>query len=285
MIKVLITPAVVSLATILLAFGNNAAFADTVECGDEIFVDTRLDADIDCRAYPGRDGIMIGAPGITINLNGFTIIGLPDPEASGIFNVGWDDVTIKNGAISGFQDGVRVDGVTDLVIKDVMFSDQRQSSIVVINSAEVRIKRVFISQPHGDGINTAEAIRLAGVDDAKVKNAIVDGGYFGVLSLGDPNGDGTGTATEIVVKNSVFTNTYHGIFLRRTLDSRIVGNEVSDSSGLGIGLVDHSAGNRIKTNTVTGSGDVDLFHDESSSPNKWKNNTCGTSGGADIDCP
>lgn len=285
MIKTLIASAVVSLATILLAFGSAAAPAGTVECGAEIFVNTKLDADIDCRGDPGRDGIMIGAPGITLNLNGFTIIGDSIPGASGIFNVCCDDVTIKNGAIVGFQDGVRADGVTDLVIKDVMFSNQAFSSIVVINSAAVRIKKIFISQPPGDGINPAEAIRLANVDGATVKNATVDGGYFGVLAVGDPGIGGTGTVTEIVVKNSVFTNTTHGIFLVHTLDSKIVGNEVSDSAGIGIGLVEESTGNMIRLNTATGNDDVDMFHDEGSSPNEWISNTCDTSGGADIDCP
>jgi parallel beta-helix repeat protein len=220
---------------------------------------------------------------VTVNLNGFTIRG--SGGSSGVFNVGFDDVTIKNGAITGFQDGVRADEVTDLVIKDVTFSGQILSSIVVINSADVRIKRVFISQPPGDGVNPAEAIRLANVDGAKVKNATVKGGYFGVLSLGDPNLGDPGTATELVVRNSVFTNTTHGIFLERTTDSKIVGNRVDDNGGIGIGLVNGSIGNKIKLNIVTGNDDVDLFHDEGSSPNRWINNTCGTSGGVDIDCP
>ena len=285
MIKRLLAPTVVSLAATLLAFGPSAALAGNVECGKEIFVDTKLDTNIDCRGYPGLDGIMIGAPGITLNLNGFAIIGDSVPGASGVFNVGWDDVTIKNGAISGFQDGVRADGVTDLVIRDVMFSDQVFSSIVVINSADVRIKRVSISQPPGDGVNPAEAIRLANVDGAKVRNAIVDGGYFGVLAVGDPNVGDPGITMAIVVRNSVFTNATHGIFLDRTLESKIVGNQVIDNGGIGIGLVNGSIGNKIRLNTATGNDDVDLFHDEGSSPNKWKNNTCGTSGGSDIDCP
>ena len=70
----------------------------------------------------------------------------------------------------------------------------------------------------------------------------------------------------------------------RTLESRSGGNEVSDSVGIGIGLVDESTGNIIRHNVATGNDDVDMFHDEGSSPNEW-NNTCDTSGGDDIDCP
>lgn len=272
--------ALITLATTLIAFGNGAAQVANVKCGDEIFADTKLKANVDCFLFPGADGIMIGAPGVTLNLNGFNIEGDPAPEASGVFNPGFDDVTIKNGAISGFQDGVRADGVNDLDIKDVSFNGQRLSSIVIINSATVKIKGVFISQPPMGGGGFAEAIRLFNVVDAKVTNAIVDGGVFGLLSLGDP-----GVPTELVVKNNVFNNTTDGIHFENTTDSKIIGNRVLDAGRTGIGLFVGSVGNQIKTNNVTGSADDDLFHDETSSPNRWINNTCGSSGGDDIDCP
>jgi hypothetical protein len=48
---------------------------------------------------------------------------------------------------------------------------------------------VFISQPPGGVGGPAEAIRLANVDDAEVKNVTVDGGFFGVLSIGGQLGD------------------------------------------------------------------------------------------------
>jgi len=267
---------------ILLSNALFAAEAAPLACSDPIVTDTKLKADLTCA--PDVDGLFINAHGVTVNLNGFTITG--SGVSSGVFNVGFADVTIKNGTITGFQDGVRADGVADIDIKDLMLSNQSASSIVIVNSENVKIKRVFISQPSFGGDNPAtEAIRLANVHDAKVKDVIVDGGYFGVLSLGDPNLGDPGTATELVVKNSVFTNTTHGIFLERTTDSKIVGNQVHDNSGIGIGLVNGSIGNKIRLNVVTGNGEDDMFHDEGSSPNKWINNTCGKSGGADIDCP
>jgi parallel beta-helix repeat protein len=254
-----------------------AAPAAISDCSDPIVADTKLQADLVCAA--DVDGLLINAHGVTVNLNGFTITG--SGMSSGVFNVGFHGVTIKNGAITGFQDGVRADGVSDIVIKDLVLSNQSASSIVIVNSADLKIARVFISQPKYGGSNPAtEAIRLANVHDAKVKDVIVDGGYFGLLSVGE-----TGASTEIVAKRNVFANTTHGIFLNNTRDSRIIDNRVFDNAGIGIGLVEGSVDNKIKMNVVTGNNEDDLFHDETSSPNKWTNNTCGSSGGDDIDCP
>ena len=266
------------LATAMLV--SNALFAAPaapLACSDPIVTDTKLKADLTCA--PDVDGLFINAHGVTVNLNGFTITG--SGVSSGVFNVGFADVTIKNGTITGFQDGVRADGVADIDIKELVLSDQSASSIVIVNSANVKIKRVFISQPrYGGGNPATEAIRLANVDDAKVKDVIVDGGYFGLLSIGD-----SGVATELVAKGNVFANATHGIFLSNTTDSKIIDNRVFDNHGIGIGLINGSIGNEIKSNDVTGNDDVDLFHDEESSPNSWTGNTCDSSGGDDIDCP
>ncbi len=75
------------------------------------------------------------------------------------------------------------------------------------------------------------------------------------------------------------------IMFQTNNNSKIIDNSIFDNAGIGIGLVEDSVGNKIKTNVVTGNDDVDLFHDEESSPNVWTNNTCVLSGGDDIDCP
>lgn len=261
----------------LVSHALSAAPAVLLACSDPIVTDTKLKADLTCA--PDVDGLFINAHGVTVNLNGFAITG--SGVSSGVFNVGFADVTIKNGTIVGFQDGVRADGVADIDIKNLMLSGQSASSIVIVNSVGVKIKRVFISQPRGGGGRPAsEAIRLANVDDAKVKDVIVDGGYFGLLSIGESR-----VATELVARRNVFTNNNHGVFLINTTDSKIVDNHVFDNLGIGIGLTNGSVGNKVKMNVVTGNDNVDMFHDEESSPNKWINNTCGTREGADIDCP
>jgi hypothetical protein len=113
---------------VLLALGSLAlaagpAHAQPLRCGDTVTQDTTLTADLlEC---PG-DGLVIGAGGITLDLNGHTISGQiisgSNLEQVGIDNsAGHDDVTIRNGRVEFFYHGGihlvgadrnRVEGVT-----------------------------------------------------------------------------------------------------------------------------------------------------------------------------
>ncbi len=73
----------------------------TVSCGQVLTQSTLLDNDlVDC---PG-DGLVIGAHGITIDLNDHTIDGTN--LGFGIRNDGFDSVTITNGTVNEFDVGV-----------------------------------------------------------------------------------------------------------------------------------------------------------------------------------
>ena len=62
----------------LMAFGDSQASASHVSCGDTITADTTLDSDLlNCP----NNGILIGADGITLNLNGHVIDGDGTPAA------------------------------------------------------------------------------------------------------------------------------------------------------------------------------------------------------------
>ena len=109
-----------ALAAMLVALPGGQAFAAHVACGDVITQDTTLDSDlIDC---PG-DGLVIGAEGVTLDLNGHTIDGDGDPRPrlgcdTGIVNGRFDNcsgqqaghggVTIRDGTVRGFAHGVQV---------------------------------------------------------------------------------------------------------------------------------------------------------------------------------
>ena len=92
-----------------LAIGRgNQALASHVRCGDTITTDTRLDSDlINCP----NNGIVIGADGVTLDLNGHTIDGTGTPFAgcaqretcdSGVVAEGHDGVTVMHGSVREF---------------------------------------------------------------------------------------------------------------------------------------------------------------------------------------
>src|SRR3954447_17846219 len=90
-------------------------------CGDTIAVDTRLTADlVDC---PG-DGVVIGADGITLDLNGHRIDGDAAGDEIGIDVEGHRGVTVANGSVREFTEGVLVAGGSDVAIRRLTSTDQ-----------------------------------------------------------------------------------------------------------------------------------------------------------------
>lgn len=90
---------------------NNSAsavvYVNPPACGQVITKNTTLNADIGpCFG----DGVIIGADGITLNLNGHSIIGdaLKRDDMAGIRVPIRNNVTIENGAVTGFDDGIFV---------------------------------------------------------------------------------------------------------------------------------------------------------------------------------
>ena len=87
-----------------------ASFTDQVHCGDTITTDTTLHKDlVNCP----HDGIVIGADGITLDLNGHLIDGddVSSPECEcAVVNEGHDRVTVRHGSVRGFDGGVSMRG-------------------------------------------------------------------------------------------------------------------------------------------------------------------------------
>jgi hypothetical protein len=206
---------------------GGVALAAQPACGDVIVTDTVLEADLDCP--PFTHGLIIGANDLTLDLNGFMISG--HRAGVGVFNIGYKDVTVRNGAISGFRDGVRAYRVRDLTLDDLALFNQRYSSIVIIDARNVRVSRIFVSLPPGGGDpdpvtgHVAEAIRLAEVSNGKVADVLVEGGYFGVLSIGEPR-----RSRDIVIVDSYFDDVQTGIRIVNNIDTRVGNNRITGTA-------------------------------------------------------
>jgi Periplasmic copper-binding protein (NosD) len=115
-------PATVTIGAVIFALavvgamllGGGRASASHVSCGDIITADTTLDSDlVDCP----NNGIVIGADGVTLDLNGHLIDGDGTPFAGcpqnvicdgGVVNDGHDGVTVRDGSVREFGVGVFV---------------------------------------------------------------------------------------------------------------------------------------------------------------------------------
>jgi hypothetical protein len=174
----LLTPKriILVVAAAVLAVTVTPASADTpLACGQVITANTTLQNDLlDC---PG-DGIIIGADGITLDLNGHTVSAavceIDCVEQTGVANTaGHDRVRIVNGTISGFTTNVSLDGA----------SDNRLANLTVGGFPVFGdFVGVFLADSRGNHLNriTAQggnpAVRLTSSDLNVISRSSIDGG-------------------------------------------------------------------------------------------------------------
>ena len=85
--------------------GADVAFA-ALACGQTVTADTTLDRDLEGCA---EDGLIIGAAGVTLDLNGHWITGSAVGSTGSGVLIAADDATVRNGRVAGFSVGVAAD--------------------------------------------------------------------------------------------------------------------------------------------------------------------------------
>jgi parallel beta-helix repeat protein len=184
-----------------------AAAADDL-CGATIVANLKLDQDLTCAG----NGLIIGADGIKLNLDGHTITG--SGSGVGISVSGRTNVSISGGVLKNFEAGVRITQSTDIVVKGNEFRE------------------------NGDGIDMQPGSRGNTVKD----NAFWDNRARGIM-LRPFSSDNT-------VKENTFTGNRVGILLFGSTDSIVKENAVTGSSLAGIRVNVLATGNLVLENTV-----------------------------------
>lgn len=161
-------------AAAFLLLGGGRALASHVDCGDTITADTTLDSDLeDCP----NNGVVIGAAGITLNLNGHRIDGDGTPAAGcdpqvelcdvGVLNEGFNGVTVEHGSVRQFAFGGFTDGVRNNRVLDIGSTRHVFFGWVVVESIRSVIRGGAFRRnipPEGDGLG------LFGCDHVRVRN-------------------------------------------------------------------------------------------------------------------
>jgi parallel beta-helix repeat protein len=119
----------------MAAIAARPAFA--VQCGDVIQTDLKLTSNLNCTGTALRVfGPLLGAPNITIDLNGHNITG--DGTGMGVF-IFDGQVTLKGkGRISNFEAGVSLITARDVEIYDLTI-ENNLAGIALFRSSQVRI--------------------------------------------------------------------------------------------------------------------------------------------------
>jgi hypothetical protein len=142
------------------ALPGTPAWAGPVSCGSTITSNTTLTADLVCAG----DGLIIGANGITLNLGGHTITGtaggngINDGFLTGHFN----NVTIRNGKVTGFQIDVTLSGVQNTTLRGLKLSTATYGLRAAGNSTNTR----FVS-----GTVTDAGVRISDSTNASISHS------------------------------------------------------------------------------------------------------------------
>ena len=209
-------------------------------CGQVVEGLVELNSDLNCTG----DGLIVGANGTTIRLNGHTIRGPgPDSSKAGI-SVG-NEVGVRiegKGAIEGFQAGIYAAGA-------------KGTSISLVTLRENQI-----------------AVFSTGMEDLQARQNIITQNSIGLASHSSSGLELTG--------NAITGNQLAGITLVATDDSLISNNDVKESQN-GIYVGSGSNGNIIESNDVLENKLFDLNNANglaiNVNSNSFSDNNCETS--------
>jgi nitrous oxidase accessory protein NosD len=224
-------------------------------CGTTVIDHVTLSQDLVCSG----DGLIVGASGIRIDLNGFSIQG--SGTGAGVAVSGYDDVTIAGGTIRQFAVGIRVASSTELVIRQIEFIANAEGIDFQAGSIHNTVKdsafrlsgtRALMlrtnSKENDIKANTFADNRIGilvfgGVDNS-IKNNLIAGGLLAGIRVNV-------IATGNVVKDNIITSNAAGVEFLATPAGSAVGNELKGNTiaANACGLKGPTAGNEVHDNS------------------------------------
>jgi parallel beta-helix repeat protein len=236
------------------------ALADTVvTCGQVVTKSIKLANDLhNCPLV----GLEVGKAGITIDLNGHTIDGTlelagVDNSSFGIDPNAYPDVTIKNGTITQFDDGIRLlDGADRNRIQRIVVTD---NDIIGIRAGAVDRLRINDSAAtHNPGLFTiGVGIFLNQVSNARVERTAALYNDVGIELSAATTG---GSAGNVLRRNSVANNTLDGILIESTVTAtRVEDNDANGNGDDGIEVLSTDDGTVISNNRAFNNTDFGIF--------------------------
>jgi len=220
----------------------SAAHAAHVPCCGTITVDTVLDSDLDCRSAAA---LAIGAPGITLDLGGHTVLGQ-------IRNDGFDDVRIVNGAVGDdlTLEAVRRNELRDITVLDniVRLADS-QDSVLTGLSGTGPSDTARVTMPGSTGITVTDGrwVYVSGGSGnrfERLRDSHVDGFSDNVVT-----GNEGGTVLVRGDRNEITGNNHIGLVFVYQGDANTVTDNSFTTDGTAIS-VQFSSSNLIARNHI-----------------------------------
>jgi len=246
------------ISALVLAFILCAAVAAAqgVSCGDTISSSETLTGDLNCSG----NGLVIGADNITLDCDSHSITGDGSP-GDGIDNAGYDNVTVKNCIISGFNNESSSNYNTG-----IHYYNEANNGSIINNTVNSNLEGIFLNSSSGNNItdniandNVYQGILLIGSNNNTITNNIAINSTTGIY-LGSTSGCSYNTITY----NNISNSSQNGISLDTNSNDNIIeNNKVSYSSNAGIGLWSGSTSNIINFNQIYNNTNYDAYQENS----------------------
>lgn len=245
-------------------FITSTPVAAAASCGQIITQSTLLTNDLlDCLG----DGLIIGAHGITLDLNGRTIDGTG--LGIGVRNDGFDNVVITNGAIASFDYGVQLNpGTQNNVVSLLTLFDNQDGAVQLLGTTNVTVRHNSITG------NTMGVELSAGTTAAWIYSNFLLDNPGDAVYLFEVSGNR-------VEANQATGSSGAGVNLEGSSNNVIIGNTFVASSDGGVNMLLGSNNNRVEGNTILDSGSGAISISESNG-NEVVGNTAHNNGGGGI---
>jgi parallel beta-helix repeat protein len=235
-----VTPAawVLGLACLVTGFITPAMASDL--CGTTILVNLTLDHDLNC---PGN-GLIVGADGITINLNGHTIAG--PGSGVGISVANRTGVVIVGGTVRDFLAGVQLVNSTAIVVKENRFTGN-QDAVFLVGSSGSTIKENTAWRNSRVGVMLRPSGIRNSTQNLVAENTLTDN-TSGIILVETPTGN-------ILRENMISGSTSAGINVNGAVSRNVIKENSFIGNAAGIRLNPGATGllptgNRFIENTI-----------------------------------
>ena len=205
----------------------------------------------------GASGITIASDDVTLDLNGFALVGVPGSR-HGVFvftNAVYFNLAVRNGTVRGWDgNGVEAFDGENVILERLIVSDAGGFGIDAFGSV-IRDCQVDSSGDTGIAANISEirncVVENCGFDgidafDSRVRDCVVEFNQFGIY-----------VAPGKVIDCLVETNAQSGIYVDasgcRISGNTCLGNNFNASTG-DAGIFLNASNNRVEDNHVAGSG-------------------------------
>ncbi len=196
--------------------------AEALTCGDTITTDTKLTKNLlNCSG----NGLIIGASGITLNLNGKQITGQGNGDGIVVENV--SDVVIRGGTVRNFGLLIFIRNSSNVRINHMSIRNADGTGIRIFGGSNVEVRRSRIQDLSFSGINVSNSPGFV-LRNSRIINV---GTGDGLNGCGGGNGVSVFLSDDAEILNNLFKRISRaGILFVASLDGSISFNTIIDTT-------------------------------------------------------